>query len=143
MTKPDTSNNVKVIDTVLLKVLRHEINEALKPVAQKYGIALAAGNASYTAKTFSYKLAGALPDDSGNVQDPRTIKAMEDYKRQAVLYGMKTEWLGRAFTYGGRNVKLIGLMPKRSKFPILVEDSEGKQRLFPYEAVKAILSGSV
>lgn len=132
---------VTTINPAFLKALRLELNEAIKPVAQKYGIAMALGNASFTETMFHYKLEGVVPVGDGEVLSVRDMKAAEDYKRLCTAYGLKLEWLGREFQYGGRTVKLVGIMPKRTKFPILVNDIVKHENvLLPYEPVLAILS---
>jgi hypothetical protein len=54
------AKKITEIKPALLQQLRTEINAALAKVAAKNGVVLKAGNCSYTATTFTFKLEGTI-----------------------------------------------------------------------------------
>ena len=73
----------------LLKDLRVDIDEALKPIAQKYGIEIQSGRGVYGGLEGHLKILFKTTNEEGD--DQRAI----DYKRFASLYNLKEEWLGK------------------------------------------------
>lgn len=94
---------------------------------------------------------GIMVTDYGHGQRKIVIKSQEkivaasgevvtkeaaDYKRFAVSEGMKVEWLGREFMYGGRMVKLTGFNITRPKNIIaFTEVATNKKFMSPKEGV--------
>ena len=125
----------------LLKALRADINAALVAAAEKHGLILQVGNASFSADAATFKLGVAIKHDGAPAgQSVSQAKAIADWNALHGLYDMKKEWLGVSFPYAGKQVKIIGLMPNRRKFPILVSTNAGRDSLLPSEAVAGILS---
>lgn len=125
----------------LLKALRDEINAALEAVAEKHGIAIETGSASFTERTATFKLNIAIRGEGAEGESAAVLKAAADWEARAILYGLKKEWLGDTFLYGAKPMVILGLMPKRSRFPILARDtSTGKETLLPLEPVIAIMT---
>jgi len=68
-------------------------------------------------------------------------KAAEDFKSMAFMYGLEPEDLGRTFKFKDQHVQIIGLLPKRRKFPIEGKNMDtGKVMLYPIDIVKRGLS---
>ena len=133
-----------VITRDLLKALRTEMDAALKAVAERHGLLITTGNASFGPTAATFKLAVAVKGAgvSESSEDARTVKAASDWKMQAGLYGLNPEWLGERFSVNGNFYRVIGLMPRRPKFPVLAEKiqvggaSSGKNTLFPIETIQ-------
>src|SRR3982751_3226095 len=112
----------------LLKALRADIDTALKAVGEKHGVLLRAGNCSFTEVSATFKLEATAGATSA--ADAATLKAAADWKKNAVYFDLNPLWLGKSFTVGGKTYEILGLMPKRQKFPVLVKDEAGTQRLY-------------
>jgi len=108
----------------IIKNIRPEIEAALKEVALRHGVVIKCGNGSYTTNNFTLKLeASAVCCATGVV----FTKEAEAYKRNAVLLGLKEEWLNQTFqSYTGESYKVVGMKPKSTKYPVLGERTDGK-----------------
>jgi len=84
---------------------RVDVNEALKPVAKKYGINIECGNISYTSLDFAMQLRGIKND--GNVNGEQQL-----FERDCILYGFKKEDYQREFISKGKTFKLVGFNRK-------------------------------
>lgn len=69
--------NMKTIDKSALKDLRVEIDAALKVIADRHGISLTAGNASYTTNTATFKLHLSLITADGLVISPEAERFLQ------------------------------------------------------------------
>lgn len=112
----------------LLKALRADCNAALAEVAKKHGVILQVGNASFSGETATFKLEVAKTDGATQGESIIVIKARDDWATYAPIFGMEAEWLGQSFRRSGSTYKILGVMPKRSKYPILVS-KDGKEIL--------------
>lgn len=115
-------------DTTNLKALRASINKAMALVEQEHGIKLEFHSITFDEHKFSTKLVGTCGD-----QDEAGI----DFKKMATLYGAKPEWLGQTFVYGKQTFKLVGLMPRSTSKPFLIEKADGTKAKCPTEIVLA------
>ena len=122
-------------DRVTLRVLREEIDAALKAVADKHGISLTLGKITFAGdgSTMSGKIEGAVARD-GQVQTKEAV----DFLKYAEVYGLKAEDLGRQFVSKGRWFEITGLRPKAPKRPVLARGvADGQTYVFPVEMIKA------
>ena len=101
-----------------LRVLRDEIDAALKPVADKYGISLKAGNASFDAQTVRFKLQGAVISDDGVIKDEYRV-ALERYYPQYVDVEVTLSRAGKA--------KVVGYNSRGRKYPFIAETPRGER----------------
>ena len=117
-------------------VFRKELDEALKPLAEKYGIAVKAGSATFSGTNSSIKIELAVLKEDGKP----VSKESETFLMWAELLGMKKEDLNRVFKVGTKSYSLEGYMPRKAKFPFLaVNLDSGKQYCLPELAVKKAL----
>jgi hypothetical protein len=123
-------------DKTAVITLRAEIEQALQTVAAKHGIAIKAGNASYSGTNVQIKLEMSVKDASGVTQ----TKEVSDFKLLAARYGLKPEDLGRTFTVRGKTFTLAGIDRKSFKYPILAT-SNGKMMKLQIADVKLALTG--
>jgi len=120
----------------LLKTLRPEIQAALAQIGKNHGLTIELGNATFNEAVATCKLIVAAP--AGVALDHA---AAADFTKLIWQYhGMKKEDLGRSFKYMGSTYKIKGLMPRRTKFPILCEKN-GKLVLLPEMVVSEALNG--
>lgn len=133
------------IDKALLLKLRAEMNAALEKVAKDNGVLIKTGNASYTASTATFKVEiVSLSEEEAEVADELSssdvtvIKAAADWKRSAMLFGLKPEWLGtKAKTIHGE-FEVVGLMPRRRKYPVLVKSVSGLKLMTTEQVITAM-----
>jgi hypothetical protein len=117
-----------------LKVLREDLENALKQVAEKHGIQATVGSASFTANNIVWKIELAVKDESGNAID----RHAEAFKVLATSYGLKPEDLGREFVVSGVKYQLKGINTRSRKFPVVADCiTDGKSYAFPVVAVKS------
>jgi hypothetical protein len=58
------------------------------------------------------------------------------WRRHAATMGLDPAWLGQSVRLDGRQVTVIGLVQRRSKRPVLVQDTEGGLFVFPVESIR-------
>ena len=124
------------IDRKLLQEIREPIIEALKPVAEKYGISIDTGRGQYAGEYGTLKLEFATISESGEV----VTKEASAYREYAGKWGDLSEfdpdWLNKEFDYAGSMMKLTGFRTKARKNDIeLVRLSDGKTLVAPHEHV--------
>jgi hypothetical protein len=117
------------IDRDTCRLMRPEIDAALRAVAEKFGMVYKPGSATFTAGYVTFK---AVVGADGAVAS----KDAEAFKRNAGFYGLDAADLGRTFTYAGKSYKIVGCAPKSYRFPILAETG-GKTFKLPADAVLA------
>jgi hypothetical protein len=106
-----------------LRVLAAELETALKPIADKYGIVFKPGGTRFSPESAIFKIEGATVGTTGEVRS----KERESFKQLAELYGMKTEMLDGEVVFRGELYTIVGLSPRRSKFPVNIKRlSDGK-----------------
>ncbi|GBG14859.1 uncharacterized protein NMK_2460 [Novimethylophilus kurashikiensis] len=107
----------KTITPAFLKILREEVNEALKGVAEKHGIQISAGHASYTETTFTLKLEGLV---EGGLSREAQI-----YEASHGLYGLPP--LNTELTLGKDVFVIKGMKARGTKCILLEKKADGKE----------------
>lgn len=118
------------IDRPLLRALNADMEEALKAVAEKHGVSIDVGNASFTSQNATFKVQVAVIG-KGGVADTREA---QDFRIFASSYGLSADDLGQTFPYGGKEYTIVGLSRKSSKYPIVCKRDNREARL-PVESV--------
>ncbi len=130
-----------------MPALRLEINAALKAVAEKHGILINLGNCRFGADTATWKLeaiqfpsanatvAGVANATAANL-NPIEVKAALDWKAKAAYRGLPVNALGKQTLYGGKTYTIVGLMPRRHRYPILAKSVNGKLICLAESAVR-------
>jgi hypothetical protein len=122
------------LDKQFLKELRDDIDAALAPLGAKHGLSLKAGNAAFSETTATFKLQVCLKTSSGEA----ITQERQNYIAYADTYGLKPEWLDQTFSSESRVFKIVGLLPRRSKNPVLCRTENGKEYVFSVELVKLL-----
>lgn len=128
---------MKKLDIAALRTLRSQLEQVLKPVADKNNIALILGKVTYDrdGKTATFKLEAAVKSESGEV----LTRESQDYVKYASMFDVDPSKLNTVIKAGRKEYKIVGLNVKSRKFPVLgqcVED--GKQYGLPASVVRAV-----
>lgn len=109
-----------------LQGLRTAINEALKPVMERYGLAtLQLGSCGYTEFTANWKLEASIKNEISAVVDE------EQNERFSFMLGFDVNIVGKEI-YGANQEKFIvsRIEPNRPKYPIVAKGANGQQYKF-------------
>lgn len=112
------------LDKQIFNLLRHDVENALKSVAEKYGIEITAGSISYTNEYCTMKITASVISESGEV----LTKEKADFKKYAELFDLKPEDLGRTFKLNNSTFEIVGLKPSSRKFPIIGRNVASNKR---------------
>ena len=126
---------IKSIDKATCRLLSTQIEAALQSLAQQNGVVIKRGRATYDVdgKNMTLKVEVAVVAADGTVAN----KEVENFKSMAELYDLKPEFLFKIFSYAGTTYKIAGLLPRRSKRPVLCErQPDGKRFILSPEEVK-------
>ena len=116
--------------------VRSAINTSLNDVADHFGITLEIGNISFQDNRFSTKITANTVSEDGVVQ----TREREDFTRYAQsLCDLDPDWLDDSFTDRGLTYKITGLKTKARKNKIMLECSDGTDRVAPAELVKRMM----
>jgi tRNA G10 N-methylase Trm11 len=119
----------------VLKKLRVDIDDALKAVADKYGIEINGGNWSFSEATVSMKFEGKI-DGAMSAE----MIALEMYSEMEVGKKLTT---GDEFNFGG-NVgvaKVLEYKTRSPKYPFIVDNGKGRFKIGAESMKRAIARG--
>jgi len=129
------TTTIKSFDRPTIKALRAEIDAALKAVADRHGIAITSGSATFSDANVSLKIQLATLGEGGAVN----TREAEDFRRNAASFGLAADDLGRSFFSRGKTYTLVGASVKSYKYPLLCRDDGGKVMKFRAESVRSLL----
>ena len=128
---------LKQFDATVLNALRSEMNEALKGIADKYGITIDAGKATYGHGYATYKIDLAIIKEDGTAM----TREATAFKMYANILGIKAEDLGREFESHGKRYKLTGYNTKKRKYPFVAEClTDGKEYGFTESFIRKVMT---
>lgn len=136
-TKPNTQKNSVEFTRQTIREISTDINEALKIIAEKYGMAkMSLGSISFDSTSFSGRLtADATTPD----KDPK----QEIYLR---LFGLPEDLIGKHLVIQGINFEIARIDPKKRINPVIADkldssgNKTGKQYKLPVSYVTAALA---
>lgn len=79
--------------------------------------------------------AAALEVDADTGVNTASAEAVA-YQRYHASYGLKGDLLGKKVTLRGQEYTFVGIALKRKKYPIMVQDANGKTMLFSTDVVR-------
>lgn len=123
-----------IIDREICRLMRADLDAALKPVAEKYGIDLKVGRMTYSPKTVAIKLEGGAVGENGEANDKYT----EAWKHYARLWGLPEDGLGRKFRNAHGEYTICGLNPAARRMPVLAK-RDGKTYKFEVSVIARYL----
>lgn len=127
---------LKQFDGTSVRKIHDEVRAALEPIAEKYGLVLDRKGSSYRRDALPVMMQFLIKetDEDGNALGA----SAKDFKKYAVMFGLKADDLGREFVTHGETFRITGLKPKSQKYPVLGENVRtGKTFKFPVETVKS------
>ena len=125
------------IQKAMLQTFRVDFAEAVAAQETQYKCKIALGNITYDAQSFRSKLEVVMQNEDGVVETRERI----DYKSHCHLIDLKLEWLDRSFIANGKTWTVVGLKPRATKRPVVVESAEGGQYVFrAVDVIRAIVT---
>jgi hypothetical protein len=122
--------------------VREDLNKALEQVAKKHGIVLNVGNISYRDESFTAKLIALIPSENSNKEAGASrgseVKWEVAFKKNAFLFGLKPEDLGKKVKHGSKEYTIVGMRP-RARLPLVLKRPDGTFAAFDVEEVKAYM----
>jgi hypothetical protein len=120
------------MDREKVRELRGQLEAALAPLAERTGLAIRVGNASYMGTCATFKLEVAEKSADGTTLD----KEAACLSQMGEHYGLPKDALGKEFHFRGHAYKATGLNPNSHKFPLLATRlSDGKAFKVPASAM--------
>ena len=111
-------SQINSINPSVCRILRDEMDAALKAVGDKYGITIAVGGGKYTDSNVTFKVEAAVVNEDGQ----KLGKDAVAFQQNARYYGLTPEDLFKEFTFQGVTHQIVGLKPQSRKFPILAKN---------------------
>ncbi len=129
------SNPIKEFNRSNCRELMAEVEEALKPIAEKHGLTL-----DWKGRTFyrdqmpvMFQFLVTKQDEDGNALDAKA----QAFKRSAVRVGLEPDDLGKEFVSNGEKFRITGLNLRAKRYPVLAERvRDGKKYKFGADMVK-------
>lgn len=128
-----------MLDRPTLRALRTAMQKTLDEHLDFDGVAVEVGSASFApdGSNATFKLVVSTTNSDGTVN----TKIGEDFKRNAVRWGLAPDDLGREFSSGADTYEIVGAKPRSPKYPILAKcKRSGKTFKFHPNQVKAYLA---
>ncbi len=119
------------------KQLAGKIEAALQPLAGELGMQIRARGGSLSETAYMAKIEVAEVTDDGVAKTPERVA----FIKEAMYYGLSPEDLDAEFTASGVTYKIIGLAPRKRKYPIVAaRQPDGKLYKFGAETVVRMLA---
>jgi hypothetical protein len=120
------SRQLKSIGRTGAKLMRVEITDALKSIAENYGLAFELGRITFDDNSFKVSVEAALVSEAG---EP---KMAIDFRKHCYKYGLKESDLGSIFKNASlERFEITGAKPRNRKYPIIAKKlSNGKEYKF-------------
>jgi hypothetical protein len=130
---------IRQLDKPTVTYIRKHLEAALKPLAEKLGVAIDLGHCTFQVSNCKFQLKIAVRDCSGKAITEET----ESFKRNAKLFGFEPADLGKEFIFQGQAYMICGLKAKSRKYPVIAQAGNGKNYKFPCRAVLEALGREV
>lgn len=122
-----------MIDRQRVRTIRERLNEVLVELGEELNLEISTtGSASFTDYNVVFKVQAA---EIGVEGEAKTREA-DDFKFNAIRWGLSPDDLGRKFRHNGMVYEIIGAKPRSHKYPILGRRHDGKTFKFHPETVK-------
>jgi hypothetical protein len=107
-----------IITPEFCKLFCKEFKKIIKSLEEKFDVRIELGTMSYD------------PDVNLTTKMTVTVAGADEtlFKRHCQMYGLKESDYGKIVNLEGEDFKIVGLEPKRSKFPIALENVRTQRR---------------
>ena len=132
--------SIQEFDRATVRNLMNEMEAALQGVADKHGITLKRKGCSFRSNVcpVPFEVCVERVTEDGNVVTPEA----QEFTRTAGLHGLNPEWLFEWFTdFSGKRLQVVGLKPRRKKYPVVVRAENGTQFKMAAMQVKRHMEG--
>lgn len=121
------------------KAVLDEMEAALKPVAEKYGIIIRPGNGRFDGITFTLKVSCQVLDQNGaskakSIENQESRRCFEMFAPGA---GIQDDALDKEFVFKGNPYRIEGWNPNAPTYPVLARNmATNKTYRFPVDTIK-------
>jgi hypothetical protein len=125
---------ITTMDKAAANALGAATQEALREVAERFGVTLKGGGGSYDPFSGSYKprIEFLIPEVAAKAQE-----------RTATLYGLPEGSIGKTFTSQGRTFEITGFNARATKMPVIAKDTaNGKSYKFELQRIVRLLEAA-
>jgi len=130
---------IKKLDRATVTYIRKHLEAALKPLAEKLGVAIDLGSCAFRASNCRFQLNIAVLDSKGEA----ITEESDSFRRNAKLFGFEPVDLGKEFTFQGQLYTICGLKTKSRKYPVIARSCNGKDYKFACRSVLEALGREV
>jgi hypothetical protein len=106
------------MDKVKAKALHTELDEAVRAVAAKHGMDITKSRGAFSDGLFRLNVEIA--------EDGKSSEASA-FTQLAHVYGLRANMLNSLVTLHGQTYRIVGLLPRSTKFPVVVENADGRK----------------
>lgn len=135
------NKKLKNLTPELCANLQQEMQSACREIAEKHGLRFAEDDLHDVNLQlgFSYTIRFGVPMEDGSLFEPD--KAL--FEVLAPQYGLKPSDFGKEFEDRGERFRIIGLEPRRPKYPVNVERLSNRQKYkFSADSIAVLLAKS-
>lgn len=120
-------------------IITEKINKAIQEVADEFGLKLRPHGTRFDTNSIKFSVDLQRPISEEGASEFANAVAASDrqaWKRECIFYDLKKEWLDQEFTSQGETYVIVGLKPRRRKYPVsAVLKRTGKVYKFTAKAV--------
>lgn len=114
-----------------LRELVAAAHEALAPVAKQFGLTLEKKSGSFATEEFTFKAIFKTPA-AEKIAETKTLRFI------GTVAGLPKDIIGKTFTAGKRDYKVLELKPNRPSYPVVASRvPDGRRFKFPVDMVVA------
>jgi hypothetical protein len=130
---------IRQLDRATVTYIRKHLEVALKPLAEKLGVAIDLGQCTFEVSNCRFQLRIAVRDCNGKA----ITEEAESFKHNAKLFGLEPADLGKEFNSQGQSYTICRLRAKSRKYPVIARSGNGKNCKFPCRTVLEALGRDV
>lgn len=123
-------------DRSICKMLNEEITDAIKPLAEKYGLSILPAGGSYDELSYTKKIKLQVKETESGKSG-----AAAEFARYAPMFGLPEDAFGKTFiSSSGTRFRINGIRPKATRAPVIAINDNGVAYKFSAETVKFCLN---
>ncbi len=115
-----------------VRAISAEMMTALKSIETKYNVKFNYKGGRYTDNACNFKVEAVVKTADGN---PFNVER-DNFNRFAGVYNLKTTYLDQTFKAGVKSYKVVGLAPRKHKYPVIALGEDGRRYKFAAATVR-------